>query len=161
MLELWIRALEDTSLSSGLRMSIWVYPLVNTGHILGIALLVGGTVPLHLRFLGVWKTTSASDARRILSRTADIGLFTAVIFGFLLFSSRASDYADSGIFISKMIFLIGAFAGTLVIRLSTMKGMTSSGGAGYTLSLPMKILSAALLGLWIAVLALGRFIAYF
>ena len=42
-------ALEATALSQALRASIWLYPLVNTGHVVGIALLFGAIVPLDLR----------------------------------------------------------------------------------------------------------------
>jgi hypothetical protein len=38
-------ALERSALSVGLRASEWWYPLVNTLHIVGIALLIG---PIHI-----------------------------------------------------------------------------------------------------------------
>ncbi|OYX25009.1 MAG: hypothetical protein B7Z10_07730, partial [Rhodobacterales bacterium 32-66-7] len=46
-----IEALEATWLAEHLRRSRWTYPLVNAGHILGIALLLGALVPMHLRRL--------------------------------------------------------------------------------------------------------------
>lgn len=41
---------------AALRASRWVYPLVNTGHILGLALLFGAIIPLDLRMLGFWRS---------------------------------------------------------------------------------------------------------
>lgn len=37
--------LEQSALAQALAGSVWWYPLINAGHILGIALLVGGIVP--------------------------------------------------------------------------------------------------------------------
>lgn len=51
MLGQWLAALEATELARALRDSVWIYPLVNAGHILGVALLVGSIVPLDLRLL--------------------------------------------------------------------------------------------------------------
>ena len=46
--------LEQGALAQALAGSVWWYPLINAGHILGIALLVGGIIPLDLRLLGLW-----------------------------------------------------------------------------------------------------------
>ena len=54
MLEALAAALQATALSQTLRTSIWLYPLVNTGHVVGIALLFGAIVPVDLRLLGRW-----------------------------------------------------------------------------------------------------------
>ena len=56
MIEDWAAALEATALATGLRNSVWSYPLVNAAHILGVALLVGSIVPLDLRLLGAWRS---------------------------------------------------------------------------------------------------------
>ena len=44
-------ALEATALAQFLKASRWVYPLVNAGHILGIALLVGAVIPMDVAVL--------------------------------------------------------------------------------------------------------------
>jgi hypothetical protein len=41
-------ALEATAVAQFLKASRWTYPLVNAGHILGIALLVGAVVPMDV-----------------------------------------------------------------------------------------------------------------
>ena len=59
----WLGGLEATALARALRDSVWTYPMINAGHILGVALLVGAIVPLDLRLLGVWR--SAPHPKRI------------------------------------------------------------------------------------------------
>ena len=44
MLEALATGLQASALSQALRGSVWLYPLVNTGHVLGIALLFGAIV---------------------------------------------------------------------------------------------------------------------
>ena len=52
MIEQALVFVENLAVVSALRNSTLAYPLVNAGHILGVALLVGGIVPLDLRLLG-------------------------------------------------------------------------------------------------------------
>ncbi len=155
MLAEWLVALEGTSLATGLRNSLWAYPLVNTGHILGIALLVGGSAPLSLRILGAWKAIPLEPLRKALSRTADAGFLLALACGFLLFSARASAYARSGLFVSKMLLLLLAAAGTLGMRLLSARA-AAGGRPG-----PARAAAAFSLAAWLAVLTLGRLIGYF
>ena len=74
MIEEWPAALEATPLATALRGSVWVYPLVNAAHILGVALLVGSIVPLDLRLLGVWRSVPLTPLWGVLTRTAGAGL---------------------------------------------------------------------------------------
>ena len=46
-------AVEATAIAAHLRGDRWTYPLVNAGHVLGIALLVGAIAPLVPRTLGM------------------------------------------------------------------------------------------------------------
>ncbi len=49
-----LAGLEGSALAAGLRGSKWVYPLVNAGHIAGIALLFGAIAGFDLRLMGAW-----------------------------------------------------------------------------------------------------------
>lgn len=51
-MEALFAALEASTWATALSGSLWVYPLINAGHLLGIALLVGAIVPMDLRLLG-------------------------------------------------------------------------------------------------------------
>ena len=47
LLQTLAESVQATGLSQTLRASLWLYPMVNTGHVVGIALLFGAMVPLR------------------------------------------------------------------------------------------------------------------
>src|ERR671919_2981182 len=124
MIEEWPAALEATPLATALRGSVWVYPLVNAAHILGVALLVGSIVPLDLRLLGAWRSVPLAPLGGFLTRIAGAGLVLAMIFGILLFATRASEYIASNIFISKMVVVAIGTANALGLRMMWPAGVS-------------------------------------
>lgn len=62
-------ALEATPLAQFLKGSRWIYPLVNAGHIFGIALLVGAVVPLDLSLAGIVRRLPPETAKALLRRS--------------------------------------------------------------------------------------------
>lgn len=108
-----LAALEALPPVEALRFSRWSYAAVNTGHVLGIALLVGGALPLSLRLLGFWPRTGRDGIIRILTVTAGVGLVLAAATGFLLFATRATEYAGHPLFPIKLIFVFAGAASAL------------------------------------------------
>ena len=161
MLDAWLAALEATDLARQLRDSVWLYPLVNAAHIAGVAVLVGSIVPLDLRLLGAWKSVPLQSLWHVLTRSAAAGLALAVVFGALLFVTRATEYAVSGLFLSKMAVVGVATGNALSLRLlprGDIEQMCSLRGA-----VPKRVRLAALISLlgWFAALTLGRLVGYF
>lgn len=161
MIEEWPAALEATPLATALRGSVWVYPLVNAAHILGVALLVGSIVPLDLRLLGVWRSVPLTPLWGVLTRTAGAGLILAMIFGALLFITRASEYTASNLFISKMAVVALGTANALALRVlpqTQVSEITSTKG-----NPPARLRLAGGISLvtWLTALTLGRLIGYF
>lgn len=144
-----LEALESTSLAEHLRASRWTYPLVNAGHVLGIALLVGAVVPLDLRLLRWVPGPSPEAALAFLRPFALAGLAAAIAFGGLLFMARATDYAANPWFRLKMVLLaLAAANAALHLRLASARPPWERIGAGVSLAL------------WPAVLLCGRLIGY-
>ena len=160
MIDTWLLALEGTTLARGLRASVWVYPLVNAAHILGVALLVGAIVPLDLRLLGGWGTLPLAPLWRVLTRTAAFGLMLAVGAGGLMFITRASEYAASEFFVAKMVIVGVATANALALRTVGLDALLRS--ECVPLKLPARVRFAALVSLmaWLVVLLLGRLVGY-
>ena len=152
-------ALQDTGLATALRQSFWVYPLVNAGHIVGLALLFGAIVPLDLRLLGFWPKVPLAAMGRILLPVAIAGLLLAVPTGALLFSVRAAEYAAMPLFGVKFALIACAIANALLLRLSLAWTVHEhSELAGTT---PRLQLAGALsIGLWLAAITAGRMIGY-
>ena len=109
----FFEAIEASGLSVHLRGSRWTYPLVNAGHVAGIALLVGAVLPMDLRVLGL---VNGPDPRRIvrfLRPFAIAGAALAVACGLTLFAAQATDYVQSPWFQAKMALLSAAVLNAL------------------------------------------------
>ena len=135
-----LAGLEATALAEFLKRSRWVYPLVNAGHVLGIALLVGAVLPMDVQVLRRRPVTS------FLRAWAAGGLGLAVLCGAALFVTQAGDYLASGWFRAKIALLALALTNAAL-------ALRRPGGP----SRPAAFLS---LVLWPSVLLLGRMVAY-
>lgn len=136
-------ALEATPLAQFLKASRWVYPLVNAGHVLGLALLVGAVVPMDV---GVLRGRAGVLWLRPF---AAVGLTLAAATGLLLFITQATDYVQSPWFRAKLAVL--ALAATNAALHPQLAGLAP---------LRRRVVAAVSLALWPAVLLLGRMIAY-
>lgn len=136
---IWLtEALEATTLAQHLKLSRWTYPLVNAGHILGLALLVGAVVPMDVQIL-----RGRGAATRVLRGWAVVGLMIAVTCGVLLFITQAGDYVLNGWFRTKMALLAVALLNAAL----HLRAVSRSGAA-------LSLL------LWPAILLCGRMIGY-
>ena len=132
--------LEATSLAQMFKASRWIYPLVNAGHILGIALLVGAVLPMDVALL------RGRDVTADLRPWAVAGLLLAVACGALLFVTQAGDYVVNGWFQAKMALLALAVA-------NAVWHLNARGAALKRSALPSLVL-------WPVILVLGRMIGY-
>ncbi len=159
MLEAIAGALEATALSQTLRSSIWLYPLVNTGHVIGIALLFGGIAPLDLRLIGCWRSVPLGSLARILIPLAIAGLIIAVMTGALMFATRPLDYVYEPLFGIKMACLAAAVLNALLLRRSPRWGWSEVTG-GDIVRPAWQVEAVLSILLWLAVITAGRLIAY-
>jgi hypothetical protein len=157
----WLTAIEASKLSTALRHSAWAYPLVNAGHILGVALLVGGILPLDLRLIGLWRRMPLFPLWRVLTRTAGLGLILAVGFGTLLFITRATAYVQSSIFLVKM-GAVAAGAGNAIALHWILSAGRWRGGPKSDLAPPgIRIMGGLSMAVWLTAMILGRLVGYF
>ena len=157
----WLAALEATPLAQALRASVWVYPLVNAAHLLGVALLLGAIIPLDLRLLGLWRRQPLDPLWQVLTRTAATGLCLAVIFGTLLFSAKATEYAVSGFFVAKMVVVALAVANALALRLVGGGGRNLVMAAAASPPAHVRLAAGLSIAAWLTALTLGRLVGYF
>jgi hypothetical protein len=154
-----LNALQDAALVGALRRSHWVYPLVNAGHIVGLALLFGSIVPLDLRLLGAWQRVPLGVMARTLLPVAISGLLLAVATGALLFSVSAVKYAGLTLFQTKLLLILGATANALLLHGTAAWGAHQQHGlAGTTPRL--QVAGALSLGLWLSTIVAGRMLGY-
>src|SRR5207253_9905242 len=107
------RWLEQTSLGAGVRESLWLFPAIETLHLLGMTALVGTAAVFDLRLLGwMLRRERVSElAGRLLPWTW-AGFALQVVTGTLLFTSEAIKVYTNPAFRVKMllIFLAGVHA---------------------------------------------------
>lgn len=156
-----LAALEATALARALRDSVWVYPLVNAGHLLGVALLVGSIIPLDLRLLWAWRSVPLEPLWRVLTRTAAAGLALAIVFGSLLFITRATEYAASPFFLAKMGVVGLATANALALRVLVPDELSRTQAATEKPSRRIRLAGGISLAAWLTALTLGRLVGYF
>ncbi|HYD07884.1 MAG TPA: hypothetical protein VEC60_19270, partial [Reyranella sp.] len=126
----------------------------NALHIVGIALLFGGIVPLDLRPAGWRRGAGPVDAlARLLLPVAIFGLILAIVTGLLLFATDARAYAGSWLFRAKLVLIAAALINALALRRIDWR---REGGT------PRRAAWAgvASLLLWLGVIILGRLLGY-
>lgn len=154
-----LTAFQDLSLPAALRASRWVYPLVNAGHILGLALLFGAILPLDLRLLGFWPGLPLRPLARILVPVALCGLAIAVATGLLLFSVSAAKYAATPLFQIKMLLVLAAATNALLLRRAAAWNEAHKADP-IAPDTRLRLAGGLSILLWLAVILCGRFLAY-
>jgi hypothetical protein len=152
-------ALQDATLVGALRRSHWVYPIVNAGHVVGLALLFGAIVPLDLRLIGFWRRVPIGAMARMLLPVAITGLSLAVLTGALLFSVSAVKYAGMTVFQAKLLLILAALANALLLHRA--RAWAVHQGAERQGTTPRLQLAGVLsIGCWVAAIFAGRMIGY-
>lgn len=160
MFESFITIIEGSSPAVMLRASLWVYPVVNAGHIMGVALLFGSIVPLDLKLIGLWPKIPLAPLLKVLSSVAAVGVVLTVVCGTLLFITRASTYLASPVFITKMVLVGVGLLNGLILRMVASPQNPPAWVVQGTVSVVVRGAALFSLLLWTTVLVLGRLIGY-
>jgi len=155
-----LTALQNLEPVAALRASRWIYPLVNTAHIVGLALLLGAIAPLDLRLLGLWRSVPLHLLARVLQPVAVAGLALAVTAGFLLFAVSATKYAAMPLFLAKLALIATALVNAVLLRRHPDWVLARVPGLGAEPGPRLKAAAAFSLALWVLVILCGRFLAY-
>ena len=129
----------------------WAYPALEVAHLVGIALLLGNLVLLELRVLGAAPALPVPALARAALTVALCGFALAATSGLLMFASQPMELLANRVFTLKMLLLMAAGSNAAWFHgrgsLQRLDGLAKA----------QALLS---LGLWLAVLTCGRFIAY-
>ena len=153
----WI---ENTSVATAIRQSTWLFPAIETVHVLATVIVVGSVAMLDLRLLNIaWRESSIREVHQDVLPWAWTSFGVAAIAGSLLFSSNATKYYHNVPFRMKMVLLLLVAVNAAYFELGTYRRVRTS---DRETSIPMvaKIAGALGLVLWIAVVACGRWIGF-
>lgn len=146
----------------GSALAVWlrtpeVYPFVNAGHILSLALLVGPIATLDLRMLGLFKGAPLAALAPPLSRMAGLGAVLALGTGFFLFSVKPAGYWGNAVFPVKLALIAAGLVNAGLLHASAQWRAALAGGAIHA---RLKVAAAISLTAWTGALLAGRWIAF-
>jgi hypothetical protein len=151
--------LQNLPLPTEIRESDWLFPTIETVHVLALALVVGSISMVDLRLLGF--AGRARPASQVMAQALPWtwGAFiAAALAGMLLFSSKAVTYYADIPFRIKMACLMLAGINMLYFHRFTLRRL-----AGWDLGRPpaaARFAGGASLFLWIVIVGAGRWIGF-
>ena len=155
-----LKWLEATDLATKIRDSLLLFPLIESTHVIGLALVFGTITIIDLRLLGV-----ASVERSFQRMASDILKWTWAAFaltsvtGTLMFITNAHVYYDNFYFRMKMVLLVLAGLNMLAFELTTGRAVhrwdqdPSAPPTG-------KAVAVLSIAIWIGVIVMGRLIGF-
>jgi len=155
-----LTSLEGSRLAGAIRDSLYLFPLIESFHVLGLTMVFGTIMIVDLRLLGL-----ASTRRRFSRIASDVFKWTWAAFalsavtGALMFITNAGVYYHNVYFRAKMLLLALAGLNTLLFEMTAARSVrrwdaeSAAPRAGRT--------AAALsIVLWISIIFMGRWIGF-
>lgn len=159
-IDTFLKSIEATSFATSIRDSIWMFPIIESIHVISFTLVVGTIAVVDLRLLGL-----ASKQRSFQKMSSDIMKWTwaafalAVLTGLMMFTTNARVYYHNPFFRTKMLLLVLAGVNVAIFELTA--GRTSSKwDMAATTPRIGKVVGVLSLAIWISVIFMGRLIGF-
>lgn len=152
--------LEQTPVGAVVRESLWLFPVIEIVHLLGMTALVATVAAFDLRLLG-W----AMRAQRVSALAGRLlpwswaGFAVQVVTGTLLFSSEAVHLYANPAFRMKLVLIFLAGVHALVFHWTVYRDVATWDESA-ALPFPAKVAGLVSILIWIGVVAAGRFIGF-
>ena len=150
--------LENTPIANAIRTIPWLYPMFETGHYIGLSLLVGGIMLIDLRVLGMARGLPLKSMIGLLPFVW-AGFIINVITGSMLFIYGATNFGVNGAFQLKMAFMVLAGLNALAFDVFVRRSRGSWVAADRPPTL-VKGFATLSLAFWLCVVTTGRWMAY-
>jgi hypothetical protein len=152
-------SLEQLPLASAVRESSWLFPTLETVHVVALAIVVGSIMLVDTRLLGLGfrKGAFTAIAREMLPWTWT-GFVIASLAGSLMFASKAVTYAGNGPFRSKMLLLLLAGFNMMLFHWLGMRNVQQWDTRRPPVT--ARLAGALSVLLWLGVLTTGRWIGF-
>jgi uncharacterized membrane protein len=134
----------------------WVWPGSETLHFIGLSLLFGVVLTVNLRMLGLIRSVPFSAMHRLLP-WGMIGLAINTATGMLFFVAKPEQYTYNLAFQWKVVFLLLAGGNLLFLTIFEDAWVF---GEGDEPRLPVKLVAAFSIFLWVGVIFFGRMLPY-
>jgi len=149
-------ALEATPISTEMAESSWLFPTVESVHVIAVTLVVGAILVVDLRLAGL--ASRGRSARQLADRILPItwaAFGLAVLSGVLLFLAKPVSYSQNPFFLFKLGALALAGLNMAAFHFVVDRDRTAPeppAAARYS--------GFASLAIWVGVVALGRWIGF-
>jgi len=151
----WLRA---TPLSHAIVFRIWIWPLCETLHFIGLALVIGIAGFFDLRLIGFFNQISIDDARELMPLAVG-GFLLNAITGVTFLIGHPEQYAHNPSWWWKVAFL--TIAGLNALIFTALVGKHTVGlPPGDDTPTSAKAIGAVSLISWFAVLYFGRMLPF-
>lgn len=150
--------LENTFIANAIRTIPWLYPTFETGHYIGLSLLVGGIMLIDLRVLGFARALPLKSMIGLLPFVW-IGFLINVFTGSMLFIYGATNFGPNRAFQIKMAFMVLAGLNALAFDLAVRRSGSSWVAADRPPNFVKGVATLSLI-FWICVVTTGRWMAY-
>ncbi len=154
-LSAWIEA---TWISKALFGISWLWPACESLHFIGLCMLIGGAGLLDLRLMGMFRGLAIRHVKALMPWAIG-GFALNAVTGALFLVMQPHLYVSSGVFWSKMAFLVLAGANALFFETRLAVPALAMSPDADT-SAGMKVVGALSLFSWFAVLYCGRMLPY-
>jgi len=156
----FLKSLEASGLATGIRDSLWLFPLIESTHVIGLALVFGTILIVDLRLLGIASTQLSFQrmASDILKWTWAAFALTALT-GTLMFITNALVYYHNFFFRTKMLLLVLSGINMLIFELTAGRTIHNWDKAPSAPSAG-KAVAAVSLVMWISIIVMGRLIGF-
>jgi hypothetical protein len=153
----WIAA---TSLSAQLAdWSIWLSPVCEILHFVGLSLLIGAAGFLDLRLLGVIRGVPVASALEF-APWAMVGFGLNAVTGVLFILIDPKLYLQSATWWAKVLFIVVAIVNVAAFERSSLGRRAREIGAGADTTPMMKAVAGTSLASWFLVMYFGRMLPY-
>jgi uncharacterized protein DUF6644 len=144
--------IEASALGQTIRESTWLFPAIESAHLLALALLGGSVLIISLSVLGVGLKTSPAEIYKSAHRYMNAAVIVLLITGVLLGISEPVKLYGREAFLVKMISLGAA----LLITYAAFNPLVRRGATGFRLRGVTVVTMAA----WLLVAMAGRWIGF-
>jgi len=139
--------------------SMWIWPILEDLHFIGLILLFGSIGMLNLRILGFLKQLPVAPLHRFIP-WGIAGFAINVITGFLFYLGMPGFYNMNVVFQLKMFTIMVAGVLLLLFYCTSSFRALEDIGPGEDAPLFAKLVALSSIVLWIAVIILGRYIPF-
>lgn len=152
--------LQDTSIGTSIRQSIWVFPIIETTHVLASSISVGLLMVSDLRLMGyIMKHRPVSEVYEQIKPWMFMGFAIMTITGIFLFWCQAVKAYSSIFFKTKVVLLLLAAINAMAFE----RGIYRRVGEWDNALIPpieARIAGWASLIMWATIITCGRTMAY-